>query len=277
MGNTSCCLGRINYYTKRLEDFEDKVIDNIASYEAVSDVLGLNEAKCDYTRFTAAYENDDFEEFVKLCQSKAPLEKLEKRLHPWAATPTTIGALAATQLAMYANKGSKPQYKDEIREVGGVKVLVEMLKEEDEASVHAAVVALAFLSVANMDNCVEMFNAGALPELVRGMKSQIDGMRAACAQTCRNIYQLDVEYRREFMKLGGLVNLVGLLEYKCEGTQFEAICHLEDFVMDGVDELPEFVSFVKATGALIHLRALEKGDNKELAAAAKDVAVRLVD
>ena len=35
-----------------------------------------------------------------------------------------------------------------------------------------------------------MFNAGAMPYLIQGMKSDIDGMKAACAQTARNIYVL---------------------------------------------------------------------------------------
>lgn len=50
----------------------------------------------------------------------------------------------------------------------------------------------------------------------------------------------DLEYRREFVKLGGLVNLVELIhplrpsdeadEELCL-TQIEAIYHLEDFIM----------------------------------------------
>ena len=32
------------------------------------------------------------------------IEKLEERMHPWAADPETIGALAATQLAIFASR-----------------------------------------------------------------------------------------------------------------------------------------------------------------------------
>lgn len=112
-----------------------------------------------------------------------------------------------------------------------------------------------------------MFKVGALPELIKGMESPIDGMRAACAQTCRNIYQLDLEYRREFVKLGGLVNLVNLInplnasdenDEELHLTQLEAVYHLEDFLMDGVEELQEFVSIVKVSGVLRKLKLLEK-------------------
>lgn len=50
-----------------------------------------------------------------------------------------------------------------------------------------------------------MFNAGAMPYLIQGMKSDIDGMRAACAQTARNIYVL-----------GTLGNRISLHQYNSQ-------------------------------------------------------------
>ena len=38
------------------------------------------------------------------------IEKLEERMHPWAADPETIGALAATQLAIFASR--EREYKE---------------------------------------------------------------------------------------------------------------------------------------------------------------------
>ncbi|GFE55808.1 ARM repeats containing protein [Babesia ovis] len=282
MGN-SCCFGRLSEYRAKLESIESQVLDNVASYGPISDALGLDEPDCDIERFDLAFENGDMEEFVSLCESSQPIDTLEERLHPWAANPTTIGALSATQLAIFASKEQHPEYKDAIRKASGIPILVAMLKSDETDRVHAAVVALSFLSAGNSENCIEMFNAGALPELIRGMRSSIDGMRAACAQTCRNIYQLDMEYRRVFVKCGGLVNLVNLLspsdddDEESRLTQLEAIYHLEDFIMDGVEELPEFVSLVKVSGALGKLKLLEKNTNKELSMAAKSMSVRLAD
>ncbi|ORM41217.1 uncharacterized protein BXIN_0349 [Babesia sp. Xinjiang] len=282
MGN-SCCFGRLHEYRAKLESIEAQVFDNVAAYGPISDALGLDEPECDIERFDLAFENGDIGEFVSLCVSSQPIDKLDERLHPWAANPTTIGALAATQLAIFASKEQQPEYKDAIRKAHGIPTLVEMLKSDEVDRVHAAVVALSFLSAGNSENCVEMFRAGALPEMIRGMRSDIDGMRAACAQTCRNIYQLDMEYRRVFVKRGGLVNLVNLLsssddeDEESRLTQLEAVYHLEDFIMDGVEELPEFVSLVKVSGALGKLKLLEKNSNKELSMAAKSLSVRLAD
>ncbi|CDR95552.1 hypothetical protein, conserved [Babesia bigemina] len=281
MGN-SCCLGRYNEYRAKLSEIESHVIDNISSYGPISDLLGLEESECDIERFDLAFENGDINEFVALCGSTQPIDKFEGRLHPWAANPTTIGALAATQLAIFASLEQHPEFKDAIREASGIPILVEMLRSNEVDRFHVAVVALSFLSAGNIDNCVEMFNAGALKDLIQGMKSDIDGVRAACAQICRNIYQLGWSCQ-VFVKLGGLVNLVRFLS-PCDDTdeelcltQLEAIYHIEDFIMDGVEELPEFVSIVKVSGAREKLKLLEKSSNKELSMAAKSVRVRLAD
>ncbi|KAK1940350.1 hypothetical protein X943_003056 [Babesia divergens] len=302
MGN-ACCFGRFTEYRRKLEAIESRVIDNIAAYGPISDALGLDDAPCDIERFDLAFENGDIEEFVSLCESTQPIDKLENKLHPWAANPTTIGALAATQLAIFASKDHLPAHKDTIRNAGGIPILVDMLMS-GVCFIYLSVEYLCRRRTATMpllwhspsfqpgvdsENCIEMFKAGALPDMIKGMRSEIDGMRAACAQTCRNIYQLvcaDLEYRREFVKLGGLVNLVELIhplrpsdeadEELCL-TQIEAIYHLEDFIMDGVEELREFVSIVKVSGVLPKLKLLEKSGNKELSMAAKSVSVRLAD
>lgn len=282
MGN-ACCFGRYHSYKKRLEALEAQVIDGITSYGPISDALGLehDEDINDLDKFNQAFEEGDIAKLVEFCASTIEIEKLERKLHPWAANPKTIGALSATQLAIYASKEYEPEYKEEIREAGGIEVLVDMLHSDEEDRVHAAVVALSFLSTANIKCCAEMYENDAFPALIKGMRSEIDEMRAACAQICRNIYQLDLDYRRDFMKLGGLVNLVLLLEPDPNDkdclTQIEAIYHLEDFLMDGTEEVPEFVSFVKASGALAKLQALEKSTNNELSMAAKGVSIRLMD
>ncbi|KAK2197496.1 bifunctional Armadillo-like helical/Armadillo-type fold/Armadillo [Babesia duncani] len=283
MGNFICCHGRFKAYKLRLEAIESQIIDNITSYEAISDALGVEESACDIEAFHMAYDNEHIYKFVGLCSSNTPIEKPDKMLHPWAAPPTTIGALAVTQLAIYASAPDKPEYKDEIRNAGGIPILVELLHASEPDRMQAAVVALAFLSTGNEDNCHEMFECNAFPGLIKGMRATLDELRAACAQICRNIYQLDDNYRREFMRLGGIVGLVLLLDVDPQvqddsyTTQYEAICHIEDFIMDGPEELPEFVTIVKASGALAKLMRLEKLGNEDLTAVAKGVTIRLMD
>ncbi|KAF8819748.1 ARM repeats containing protein [Cardiosporidium cionae] len=191
----------------------------------------------DVARFDRAYDNNDIEEFVKLSYSNCKIQNLPQHIHPWAADPETVGALAATQLAILASKDDTPEYKNKIREAGGITALVDLLKSTQNDRLHAAVVALSFLSDNNIQNCIGIYEAGAMPLLVEGMKSNIDGMRAACAQAARNIYVLGLKYRKEFLRVGGIQNLIKFLDLPSDPdsqplyTQFEAIYHLEDFIL----------------------------------------------
>ncbi|KAL8427514.1 hypothetical protein Efla_000551 [Eimeria flavescens] len=295
MGN-QCCAGRDSAYKRKAQENEyGGKLKNMLSFGTVGD---------DVVRFDRAYDNNDIAEFVKLCNSTCEIEKLEERMHPWAADPETIGALAATQLAIFASREQEPHLKDEIREAGGIEVLVKLLASkrilqtrhlrgdafflfavtQELDRKHSAVVALSFLSVDNPQNCIAMFNAGALPYLIQGMKSDIEGMRAACAQTARNIYVLDVKYRRAFMKGGGIAQLVRFLDIPPNApnvyTQLEAIYHLEDLVGDENEELPEFVQAVKAAGAIPKLKKLQEARcyrDQDVADAANLLLVRLAD
>jgi len=238
----------------------------------------------DVTRFDRAYDTNNLEEFVSLLSSSQAIVPFPQRMHPWAADPQTVGALAATQLAILASRDDEPRFKDAIREAGGIPVLVSQLSAEEEDRVHAAVVALSFLSVNNPKNCIEMFDAGAMKPLVKSMRSSIDGMRAATAQAARNIYVLDTKYRAAFKSAGGINNLVALLELPSGEidasslfTQLEAVYHIEDLIQESGEELPEYVKAVKMGGAARKLAVLEKAGNEELAEAAHDLRIRVAD
>ncbi|KJP89115.1 hypothetical protein AK88_01201 [Plasmodium fragile] len=272
MGN-QCCAGRDLLYKNKLQEFGiegSKTIRKLLSFTS-NDIL----------RFDKAYDENDVQEFVNLCSSTCEIEKLEDRMHPWAADPKTIGALSATQLAILANE---PHYKDAIREANGIPVFINLLKSHELDRVHAAVVALSFLSVDNVKNCITMFENGALPYLISGMKSNIDGMKAACAQTCRNIFVLDKKYKKEFLKLGGITQLVNLLEMPPKYddsqplyTQLEAIYHLEDFILNDGDEVPEFLEAVKNSNAIKSLKNLQQCPEQDVAEASNVLLLRLTD
>ncbi|CDJ61264.1 armadillo/beta-catenin-like repeat-containing protein, putative [Eimeria maxima] len=273
MGN-QCCAGRDTAYKRRAQESEyGDHLKNMLSFGAVAD---------DVVRFDRAYDNGDIAEFVRLCNSTCEIEKLEDRMHPWAADPETIGALAATQLAIFASREQEPHLKDEIREAGGIEVLVKLLASKELDRRQSAVVALSFLSVDNNQNCIAMYNEGALPPLIQGMKSDIEGMRAACAQTARNIYVLGPKQRRAFLKAGGIAQLVRFLDAPPNAknlyTQLEAIYHLEDFIAEeGGDDVPEFVQAVKSAGAVQKLMKLRDHQDKDVADAAGLLLVRLAD
>ncbi|SPJ08768.1 armadillo-domain containing rhoptry protein [Plasmodium sp. DRC-Itaito] len=275
MGN-NCCAGRDLLYKNKLQEFGiegSKTIRKLLSFTS-NDIL----------RFDKAYDENDVQEFVNLCSSTCEIEKLEDRMHPWAADPKTIGALSATQLAILASKESEPHYKDAIREANGIAVFINLLKSHELDRVHAAVVALSFLSVDNVKNCICMFESGAFPYLISGMKSNIDGMKAACAQTCRNIFVLDKKYKKEFLKLGGITQLVNLLELPSNYddsqplyTQLEAIYHLEDFILNDGDEIPEFLEAVKNSNSIKNLKTLQQCPEQDLAEASNVLLLRLTD
>ncbi|BAM41448.1 uncharacterized protein TOT_030000709 [Theileria orientalis strain Shintoku] len=198
-----------------------------------------------------------------LCYSNTPTRDSKFKVHPWAAHPETIGALSAIQLGFYASKEYQPEYKEDIRLAGGIEVLSDLLKSNEEDRVHAAAITLSFLSSGNPKCCEEMYENDLFPYLINGMRSTLDPFRATCAQICRNIYHQDVNYRKEFMRSGGLVALVSLLDPIDDSdelylTQLDAIYHLDDFIMDGIEEIPELVTYVKASGALPKLQLLEK-------------------
>ncbi|KOB59397.1 hypothetical protein PFHG_01154 [Plasmodium falciparum HB3] len=294
MGN-NCCAGRDLLYKNKLQEFGiegSKTIRKLLSFTS-NDIL----------RFDKAYDENDVQEFVNLCSSTCEIEKLEDRMHPWAADPKTIGALSATQLAILASKENEPHYKDAIREANGIAVFINLLKSHELDRVHAAVVALSFLSVdskktkihnkkkiymhiffEDVKNCICMFESGALPYLISGMKSNIDGMKAACAQTCRNIFVLDKKYKKEFLKLGGITQLVNLLELPSNYddsqplyTQLEAIYHLEDFILNDGDEIPEFLEAVKNSNSIKNLKTLQQCPEQDLAEASNVLLLRLTD
>lgn len=49
---------------------------------------------------------------------------------------------------------------------------------------------VCFYVLADPRNCIEIFEAKAMPSLIKGMGNSVDGLKGATAQTCRNIYVL---------------------------------------------------------------------------------------
>lgn len=279
MGAGNCCAGRDDEHVKaRAREQLEKTWDFLQGEAIVSDV----------DRFDKAYAANDVKAFVDLLRSSEPIGKVQQKIHPWAADPTTIGSLATTQLAILAAKDDEPELKNQLREAGAIPILVANLSSKENDRLHASVVALSFLSVDNSQNCREIASAGAVPYLINAMGSDVEGLRGASAQICRNIYVLDMEQRHEFKRHGGIPALVQLLnvteqkeQASSEGeeyfNQLEAVYHLEDLIMDAGEELPEFVADVKAAGATSRLEKLLKIPNNDLKEAAQYLLVRLTD
>eukprot|EP01069_Polyplicarium_translucidae_P003056 Polyplicarium_translucidae@DN2200_c0_g1_i1.p1 len=290
MGNvkTTCCGFRP----------EEKGVRRRLSEEAPAEELvniSGNPTVDDVQLFDEAYEANDIPTFVKLLNSKQPIEELKSQMHPWAAQPKTVGALAATQLAILASREKPPKIapggvieipppdsREFVRRAGGIPILVKLLASRADHEAHAALVALSFLSVDSAMNCYEMHKAKALPVLTRHMRGPIDGQRAAAAQTARSIFVLDRKYKMEFIECGGLAALMDLIippKSKSEPAYsvLEACYHLEDFILDVSDEIPYFTKYIKDEGIIKRLEAVQPTANDDILEAVNHLLVRLVD
>lgn len=266
LSTATCCAGRDDFELKR------RAREKMAlEADALDD---------DVTRFDRAYDANDTRAFIEMLGSNQPIDQLEERMHPWAADPQTVGALCATQLAILASREKdSADIKDRIRQHKGIPGLVRLLDSKEEDRVHAATIALSFLSVDNVENCMEMGEQGALRSLIKGMKSPLDGMRAASAQTCRNIYVLDVRYRFEFERLGGVKSLLGLLEIVKTNdpspmyTRIEALYHLEDLIFLERAVIPSLRKCVKNEGLVPLLNEIVNRDEPSVA----EIAAKLLE
>lgn len=150
------------------------------------------------------------------------IESNNEALHPWALAPSSVGALSMTQIGALASTDDV-DLKERIRVAGAIPMLVRELSNSLEDRSDAALVALSFLSISSKKldfssrflldpkACIEMYEANIFSPLTNLLKKPKDGVRAAAAQTARNIFVLEPRYRRAFRDVGGHKCLVDLL------------------------------------------------------------------
>mmetsp|Transcript_8887 Transcript_8887/g.26076 ORF Transcript_8887/g.26076 Transcript_8887/m.26076 type:complete len:298 (-) Transcript_8887:211-1104(-) len=242
--------------------------------------IGYQSKGDDAEKFDKAFESNDLKAFVQLLKSTQPIESFEERMHPWAEDPRTVGALAGTQLAILASVAEKddPSVRDRIREAGAIPPLVDFLRSDQEDRVQTAVVALNFLTADCTENAVATFEAGAMKLLMKHIDSPVVGMRAAAATTLRNLCMGKDEYRRQFVKLGGLPGLVGLLATPVDPAlshaecQLEAVLNLQDLIEheDG-GVIREYALEAIKAGAEAKLKLLMQAEDEEVRISAEEV------
>lgn len=242
--------------------------------------IGYHSKGDDAEKFDKAFEANDLKAFVALLDSSQEIDSFEERLHPWAEDPKTVGALAATQLAILASMADKdnPRVKDEIREVGAIPPLVSFLRSDQQDRVQTAVVALSFLTADCPDNAVSAYEAGSMPILMAHLNSEVAGMRAAAATTLRNMCVEDEQYRQKFVQLGGIKGLVEQLSTNRDpklnhaDVQLEAVLNLSDIIEDQDGEvIEEYAQAARAAGAEAKLQVLSQAPDKEVRESASEV------
>merc|ERR1712113_1278836 len=146
-----------------------------------------------------------------------------------------------------------------------------MGRSDQEDRVQTAVVALSFLTAESEENTVAAYDAGALELLLKHVDSPVAGMRAAAATTLRNICMVNDDYRKKFVKLGGLTGLVGQLSTSPDpalnhaDVQLEAVLNLQDLIEDeGGNVIDEYAREAKRAGAEDKLRVLASAEDEEV-------------
>ena len=206
-----------------------------------------------YRRFDEALKAEDFDGFVKLLSSKEPIKPPNERMHAWAADPKTVGAFAATRLAVYAGQSGKDEkrsrLKDDIRQAGAIPVFVDWLKSDEVDRVQWALIALSLLTDDNKENIAVACQAGALELLLKVICSEVAGERVAANRILRNIGLEDDVCRQELVKLGGIRAFVNHLDTSPDpalnhaAVQNEAILNLQDMIeTEDEDTIPEYAT-----------------------------------
>lgn len=268
MGN-KCCADR-------------KCFHRCAGMDRLRSSISYHSEGPDGAKFMSALESRNLQDFVALLPSLQPIDKLDGQMHPWAENPRTIGALAGTQLALIASTAESEGnfcVKDEIREAGGIPLLVQFLESGQTDRIQIAVVAMSFLTAENSLNGREAYDAGAMPLLIEGLKSNSGEMRVAIALTLRNISMVHEDCRTDFVKLGGIDGLVAQLSAPIEPTQDEfdvqldAILNLQDILEEtpGGECVVEHAKLAAQAGAIGKLRKLADSPDEDVSGAAKDV------
>eukprot|EP01054_Gregarina_sp_Poly1_P010840 Gregarina_sp_Poly_1__10839@NODE_83_length_15529_cov_95_045531_g71_i0_p14_GENE_NODE_83_length_15529_cov_95_045531_g71_i0NODE_83_length_15529_cov_95_045531_g71_i0_p14_ORF_typecomplete_len132_score18_16Arm/PF00514_23/0_0099Arm/PF00514_23/0_0022KAP/PF05804_12/0_18_NODE_83_length_15529_cov_95_045531_g71_i0964510040 len=131
---------------------------------------------------------------------------------------------------------------------------------------------------------MDMFEAGVFIPLIELLKSDKVGVRAAAAQTARNIYVLEVRYRRAFRDSGGCQPLVDLLDLppgkhdsQLLDIQLEAVYHIDDFIMFNGEEVSDCIAAIKVCNTARKLEFLQNVEQSDLKEAARQLFLRVAE
>eukprot|EP00742_Colponemidia_sp_Colp-10_P001472 GILJ01001582.1.p1 GENE.GILJ01001582.1~~GILJ01001582.1.p1 ORF type:complete len:347 (-),score=74.86 GILJ01001582.1:153-1193(-) len=233
-------------------DADDGFGDNIMSDpdEDIPDMSPSNIAK-----MAAKYKGDEAQQLnqardakdipflAHLLSSNKKVKAQKSKIHPWADNPKTVGALAASQLAIFAGEDDKK--KRAIMNAGGLQKLVKFLAGTSVDKKETAVIALVFLSEGDADVRAEIRDNGAFRPLITLASSKKPGMRAAVIKVLRNLYFDNEEAQNSFIEAGGIRMLIQQLAHKSVEVVAEALIGLEDLIVRGEDLIAENAEMVK--------------------------------
>jgi hypothetical protein len=247
--------------------------------------------------FDIAFETRDLLAMVELLPSQQQIgidsDDNGQRMHPWAEDPKTVGALAASQLAIIASSADRAKedgesaahyynVKDEIRDAGAISPLVTFLQSKEPDRAQASIVALSFLTADCEMNAALAYDCGAMPILLEYTESPIPGLRAAAAVTVSHMAKVSKQCNEEFVALGGLRALIAQLDCTAgRGTnladlQLEAVLNLQDVLEIDVGTLnSEHARKAVELGAIEGLTRLSRAEDTEVQESAMELLEEL--
>jgi len=235
-----------------------------------SRTLSVGGTHPDVKRFDAALKGSDINAFVGLLSSKCAIAPFEEPLHPWAKNPTTIGALAAVQLAIMAENSAETQAKIGIGEAGAMELLLEFFESKQEDRQHCAMVALHDLVDDSPENVSLAVDAGAIDILMNHVDSPLLEARMLVANIFRRIFVWDHGYRDEFVKKGGISFFVKQILSAAEmpdmpNVQLDAVLNMLDLLQDHDGQaIPELVLQVRNAGIEADIRVMQTDSDDDL-------------
>jgi len=184
------------------------------------------------------------EKLVELLDSATRISIEEVVLHPWAENPKSVGALAASQLGIYASEREvmrDKQFLQRLLRTDAIEKLITFLNSQEKDRREAAILSLSFLSedsthYSDPEIAERMVKKQALPGLIAQLQDEKEGMRSTAALCCRNLYLARPSVQRQFVQLGGAKPLVQLLQSKDNMTLFETVLNLFDLLFVSVTQ-----------------------------------------
>jgi hypothetical protein len=148
-----------------------------------------------------------------LCSMISDEEEVDAdtNLHPWAPTPSTVGLLAVCRIGEICSTEKFTDEDDEYLVSNGLDKIIEFLKDTEDSKSQNSLVCLLFLTdrklIRNRIVCMDLF-----PVLRKFIDSTNKQLVECALRLCRNIYNLNLDLQREFIKQGFAKRLLECLK-----------------------------------------------------------------
>lgn len=124
-----------------------------------------------------------------------------KNLHPWAPTPSTIGAFSICRIGEMASLKILTSKDEEVLLEKGLNKILKYLNDSEHAKSYNSLLCLLFLSELKLVRN-RLVQSNFLPDLKRFVASKEKPLVAAALRLCRNIYHLNLDLQKDFVMSG---------------------------------------------------------------------------